>query len=105
MRRVSAHLDGDFSSGETFDDFRKTEGEPCEQSLIGGIANAEPNNHGTDMGLLSQGNEILVFRYQHSLRGNRLAPYLTILGIGKTEVGNVPGMVTLRNEPASQGGR
>src|ERR1051326_4673011 len=93
--RPSAHLDQAVSLLDPGDNLGKLWTKPEPQRPVGGIADAQPNDHRTIWTLTHAISKIFVFGDDHGLVFQGIAPDGLVLGFAQSDLFHVLGVVRL----------
>ena len=87
------------------EDLRQLRHEPEPQGLVGSVADAQPNNDRTDVGLLRPDGEVFVLGDDDHARGQRVVPNLGVVSFAQAHFPDGLGVVSGLAQPESQRGR
>ena len=84
------------------DDLREQRLEPLDQRFAAGVAEAQPDDAGSLEALAEPMRKILVLGDDDGLVEKGIGPNRRVLGIAQAEIGDVFGLVAVRNEQPGQ---
>ena len=82
------------------DDLRQLRHEPLLQGMIGTVADAQPDDHRTEVGLWGSGGKVLVLGQNDRAGVERVIPNVAVLSFAQTDFPDGPGVVSSLAQPA-----